>query len=76
MHRIARIAAAVIVTLALAGLASTSTTHAQAPPICLTLDPGQYEITVPALAGNPAGTLVATIGDGGQLLTLVEPGGR
>lgn len=75
MHQITRIAAAVLLTLALGGLGAVGPAQAQAPAICLTLAPGSYEIDVPELAGNPAGTLIATIGEGGELLTLVEPGG-
>ena len=75
MQRIARIAAAVLLTLALGGVFASNGAHAQAPPICFTLEPGTHEIIVPEVAGNPAGTLIATIGEGGELLTLVEPGG-
>ena len=78
MHRIARLIVATALTVAMVGLidlGASSPTHAQAPPICLSLEPGEYEIEVPELGGNPAGTLIATIGEGGELLTLVEPGG-
>ena len=75
MATMMRIAAAVLLTIAMGGLISSNTTQAQAPAICLTLEPGTYQITVPEVAGNPAGTLTATIGEGGELLTLVEPGG-
>ena len=78
MHRIVRLmvtTALIVATVGLFELVGSSPTHAQAPPICLSLEPGEYEIEVPELGGNPAGTLIATIGEGGELLTLVEPGG-
>ena len=78
MHRIVRLMVAtalIVATVGLFGLVGSSAVHAQAPPICLSLEPGEYEIEVPELGGNPAGTLIATIGEGGELRTLVEPGG-
>ena len=78
MHRIVHLIVATALTVAMIGLVelvAASPAHAQAPAICLSLEPGEYEIEVPELGGNPAGTLIATIGEGGELLTLVEPGG-
>ena len=78
MHRIVRLIVATVLTAAMIGLVelvAAPPVHAQAPSICLSLEPGEYEIEVPELGGNPAGTLIATIGEGGELLTLVEPGG-
>jgi len=75
MRRIVQIAAAVLLTAALGGLFAPQAARAQAPPLCFSIEPGVYEFEVPALAGNPAGTLIATIREGGELLTLIEPGG-
>ncbi len=79
MNRIVQIAAAVLLAAALGGFfalhSAQAQAQAQAPPLCFSIEPGVYEFEVPALAGNPEGTLIATIGEGGELRSLIEPGG-
>lgn len=58
-----------------AALLSPQPASADGHVICIDRAPGTYAIDVPAVAGQPAATLQTTVGDGGEITAMVEPGG-
>ena len=58
-----------------AALLSPQPASADGHVVCIDRAPGTYAIDVPAVAGQPAATLQTTVGDGGEITAMVEPGG-
>lgn len=58
-----------------AALLSPQPASADGHSVCIDRAPGSYAIDVPAVAGQPAATLQATVGEGGEITALIEPGG-
>ena len=58
-----------------AALLSPQPASADGHVICIDRAPGTYAIDVPAVAGQPAATLQTTVGDGGEITAMLEPGG-
>lgn len=58
-----------------AALLSPQPASADGHVICIDRAPGTYAIDVPAVSGQPAATLQTTVGDGGEITAMVEPGG-
>lgn len=58
-----------------AALLSPQPASADGHMICIDRAPGTYAIDVPAVAGQPAAALQTTVGDGGEITAMVEPGG-
>ena len=73
---IAMVAAAVLIGSA--GLAATQPAAAQpgGPPVCLSLAPGEHEISAPARDREGNVIFRVTVAEGGVVTEFVEPGGQ
>ena len=58
-----------------AALLSPQPASADGHGVCIDRAPGTYAIDVPEVAGQPAATLQTTVGDGGEITSMIEPGG-
>ncbi len=64
--------------IGVAGLAATQSVAAQpgGPPVCLSLAPGEHEISAPAQDREGEVIFRVTVADGGVVTEFVEPGGQ
>lgn len=58
-----------------AALLSPQPASADGHGVCIDRAPGTYAIDVPEVAGQPAAALQTTVGDGGEITSMIEPGG-
>lgn len=58
-----------------AALLSPQPASADGHPICIDRAPGDYVIDVPAIGAQPAAGLRTTVGEGGEITAMIEPGG-
>lgn len=79
MSRLLLLFSAAAFVLAVAGLTalpmSSPTAHAQ-PSVCLNLAPGEHTFTAPARDREGDVTFQVSVGEGGVVTALVEPGGQ
>ena len=75
MSTMVRIAAAVLLTLALGGVVSSNSAQAQ-QSFCLNLPPDTYELVVPSRERDGTVTFKVEIGEGGEIVEFYEPGGQ
>lgn len=79
MSRLLLLLSAAAFVLAVAGLTalpmSSPTAHAQ-PSVCLNLAPGDHTFTAPARDREGDVTFQVSVGDGGVVTALTEPGGQ
>ena len=58
-----------------AALLSPQPASADGHGVCIDRAPGEYTIDVPAVGGEPAAALQTTVGEGGEITSMIEPGG-
>ena len=74
MATMVRIAAAVLLTLAVGGMLNANDARAQ-PSVCLNLAAGTYELEAPSLEREGNVVFRVVIGEGGEIVEFYEPGG-
>lgn len=74
MATMVRIAAAVLLTLAVGGMLSANDARAQ-QSVCLNLAPGTYELEAPSQEREGNVVFRVVIGEGGEIVEFYEPGG-
>ena len=75
MSTMVRIAAAVLLTLALGGVMHSNSAQAQ-QSFCLNLAPGTHTLEVPSREREGTVTFRVEIGEGGEITEFYEPGGQ
>ena len=78
MTRILLAATAAALILTTFGLASAPTASAQpgAPPVCVTLPPGEYTFSAPSQDREGEVSFTVIVGEGGLVTDFTEPGGQ
>lgn len=74
MATMVRIAAAVLLTLAVGGMLNANDARAQ-PSVCLNLAAGTYELEAPSQEREGNVVFRVVIGEGGEIVEFYEPGG-
>lgn len=74
MATMVRIAAAVLLTLAVGGMLNVNDARAQ-PSVCLNLPPGTHDLEAPSLEREGNVVFRVVIGEGGEIVEFYEPGG-